>query len=298
MTKYDAARMIDRAAFGELGSTAFLHGERPTVLELDRPLTLAADLGPIVGPASLGEAAEWPRRMGAFNPSIVAIDAWDRRQDRDDEWPRWTGLCPRCAYVATLRVDALHQCDDSTPLNYPKKRQRASWFRGTALLVLDAQLRTLAQTWLVTSPMQQVGAFAAAKHWTADFGVADAFAPPWSSPRVFDVRLLNVDGRLLATYVCQRCRGMLCYAISSYHVCQRCRGAPPQSRAVQSTAEQDHGIVGPVHHLGDNADPERAVCRAMAGELPLMLVHVTGEPTQHSIGKSSLCYAPCYAMLC
>ena len=107
--RYDAERMLDRAAFGELGSAAFLHGQRPSVLELDRPLTLTADLGRIVGPPSLGEAAE-PRRYGAFNPSIVAIDDWSLREDGDAS-QRWTGLCPRCAYVATLRVDALHQCD-------------------------------------------------------------------------------------------------------------------------------------------------------------------------------------------
>ena len=42
--RYDAERMLDRDAFGSLGSTAFLHGQRPSVLELDRPLALTADL--------------------------------------------------------------------------------------------------------------------------------------------------------------------------------------------------------------------------------------------------------------
>ena len=41
------------------------------------------------------------QNYATFNPSIV---------------PAPRGLCQRCAYVASLRVDSLHQCNNLTPL--------------------------------------------------------------------------------------------------------------------------------------------------------------------------------------
>ena len=65
------------------------------------PLTVSAWPIHVTGPSSLGQSASRRRRLHFYNPSISAAPS---------------GLCPRCAYVATLRADVLHQCDASSPL--------------------------------------------------------------------------------------------------------------------------------------------------------------------------------------
>ena len=98
----------------------------------------------IAGPEELGAPAQ-ARHMGTFNPSLVQAPH---------------GLCPRCAWVATLRVDPLHQCDRSSPLYHSdlsKPSAAIAWFKGTAVVVLDADWRVLGtHTWLINSPLQQV----------------------------------------------------------------------------------------------------------------------------------------------
>ena len=108
-----------------------------------------------------------PRVFSVFNPAIT-------------EAPR--GLCPRCTYVLALRVDAMHQCNASSPLlrrNMPQSapgattsnrrgptrqcsslmaqgcREIGAWFKGTALAVLDADRRLLGWTWLLPRPENQ-----------------------------------------------------------------------------------------------------------------------------------------------
>ena len=118
------------------------------------------------------------------------------------------GLCPRCAYVASLRVEALHQCDRSSPLFRKIVTGRRSvpanaFFRGTAIVVLDEGLHVLGYTWLITSH-NQVSDKRAHRRWTVATGATDAFPPSWGHA-VYDVRLINVDGRIFATYVCHGC---------------------------------------------------------------------------------------------
>ena len=109
----------------------------------DGPALIDLKLPMIAGPAELGAPAS-ARRMGTFNPSIV------RAPHR---------LCPRCAWVAALRVDPLHQCDRSSPLYHSdltKPSAATAWFKGTAIVVLDADWRVLGtHTWLINSPLQQ-----------------------------------------------------------------------------------------------------------------------------------------------
>ena len=126
----------------------FIRGASPQVLRLDlEDLTLP--LKPIGGPPSLGEPAA-PRRFNVFNPSIAAA-------------PK--SLCPRCAFVLSLRVDALHQCSAATtPYVSNENLASTDWFQGTAIAVLDAALALLEWTWLVNSPPYQI----ASAHAAAD----------------------------------------------------------------------------------------------------------------------------------
>lgn len=172
---------------------------RPSqILRLDAgPIPLNLRLRPIVGPVELGPPAE-ERPMGTFNPSIV--EAPD-------------GLCPRCKWVVAVRVDPLHQCNRSSPLygrEVLKMSSAIAWFKGTAILVLDAQMRTIGtHTWLINSPLQQVRPRSKqpslnTSYFSVGRGSAGDFAPPWAFP-VFDVRLFRVGNALFATCVCLRC---------------------------------------------------------------------------------------------
>ena len=73
----------------------------------------------VTGPSSLGQPAR-RREVRFFNPSLS---------------PAPPGLCPRCAYVATLRGDVLHQCSASSPLygevGLPRTLPTNGFFKGT-----------------------------------------------------------------------------------------------------------------------------------------------------------------------
>lgn len=79
-----------------------------------------------------------------------------------------------------------------------------SWFKGTVVAVLDAELRVLGWTWLVNAPQHQVSRLPSANKWQVPVGSADGFPPPWAKT-VYDVRLIDVAGHLFVTYVCNKC---------------------------------------------------------------------------------------------
>ena len=188
---YDATKMYGAKAAFTSDSRSFVGRIAPIVLVA--PTTpISIEFGNISGPLTLGAPAQ-VKSFGSFNPSLVAAPA---------------GLCPRCAYVASLRVEALHQCDRSSPLfrNIITGRRPVpanAFFRGTAIVVLDEGLHVLGYTWLITSH-NQVSDKRAPRRWTVATGATDAFPPSWGHA-VYDVRLINVDGRIFATYVCHGC---------------------------------------------------------------------------------------------
>ena len=80
-----------------------------------------------------------PRVFSVFNPAIT-------------EAPR--GLCPRCTYVVALRVDAMHQCNASSPLlrrNMPQSAPGTTTHTHTHTHTLHlpggGQLASAAQSW-------------------------------------------------------------------------------------------------------------------------------------------------------
>ena len=194
--KYTKTRMYDaRKAFAPGSSTQFLRGLQPQVLSLDGqpPVLINLSLPAIDGPASLGQPAR-NREMGLFNPSMVAAPA---------------GLCPRCAFMTAIRVDALHQCHDMSPLLHveegmPRVVSVSSWFKGTAIAVLDSSLRVLGWTWLINAPQHQVSSTLQANKWAVPVGASDAYPPPWAKV-VYDVRVVDFEGRYFVTYVCKKC---------------------------------------------------------------------------------------------
>ena len=175
---------------GGIASVSVLELNGTHLLDLDVPLRVA-------GPSDLG-APTRERELRLFNPSIVVS-------------PR--GLCRRCAFVATLRADALHQCDASNAFQtrepgMPARVATNAWFKGTIVAVLDAQLHVLAWTWLLCEPAKQVmvGARRSADDpsrsgWHVPSGVSGGFSPPWTS-HAYDARLFNLDGEhLLVTFL-------------------------------------------------------------------------------------------------
>ncbi len=194
---YDAARMYGAAGAFAGSNHTYLRGVRPQVLRLgDRwaPRLLDPDLGVISGPPSLGLPAR-AREMGVFNPGLVRAPA---------------NLCPRCKYVVSLRVDPLHQCHEKSPLLHkeqgmPRRSAANAYFKGTAIAVLDSELRTLGWTWFINAPQHQVKPEGAnPSRWFVSAGAADAFEPPWGKA-VYDVRLVNIAEHLFATFVCRSC---------------------------------------------------------------------------------------------
>ena len=185
--RYTADRLLGAARlFAESGRPrqAFLRNLKPIVLDAELR-SLSLEVGRVQGPAALGLPAQ-PRHLGTFNPSIAAA-------------PR--GLCPRCAFVVSVRVDALHQCDASSPYSrrqpgMPRVLAANAWFKGTAIAVLDQSLQLLTWTWLLSSPALQVSRspVQVRQGHHAPLGVAGNFTPPWSL-RSYDTRLFNFDGR-------------------------------------------------------------------------------------------------------
>ena len=191
-----------KAAFAS-SSKPFVRRVTPVVLAAAVTTPISIAFGNISGPLSLGAPAQ-VSSFGSYNPSLVAAPV---------------GLCPRCAYVASLRVEALHQCDRSSPLFRAVTSLRRSvpanaFYRGTAIAVLDEGLQVLGYTWLITSH-NQINDQRAHRRWTVATGATDAFAPSWGHA-VYDVRLINVDGRIFSTYVCHGCNfGLLLLHITA-----------------------------------------------------------------------------------
>lgn len=174
-------------------SSLFLRGLSPLLLQLESVAPFAAELKPLnfTGPPSLGGPAGVQRYV-TFNPTIV---------------PAPRRLCPRCAFVASLRVEPLHQCDGSTPLLKRKEKRVAAnaWFHGTAIVALDAQLRLLGWTWLINDPFMQVARTGEeTRRWFVPMGASGGFAPPWTK-QAYDARLINVAGTIFCTYICKGC---------------------------------------------------------------------------------------------
>ena len=193
---YSESRMFGAPkSFASANVSVHLRRKRPLVLKLDGgpPALLDIDLGSISGPPSLGPPAR-AREMGIFNPSLA---------------PAPPGLCPRCAYVAALRVDPLHQCHDASPLlkiepDMPKVAAANAWFKGTAIAILDERLNLLRWTWLLNAPQFQVHPQPLPSRWFVPVGASDRFPPPWAKA-VYDVRVISMDGHLFVSYVCRRC---------------------------------------------------------------------------------------------
>ena len=183
--RYTADRLLGAGQLFAGGpQQAFLRSLKPIVLDAELR-SLRLEVGRVQGPAALGLPAQ-PRHLGTFNPSIAAA-------------PR--GLCPRCAFVVSVRVDALHQCDASSPYSrhepgMPRVLAANAWFKGTAIAVLDERLRLLTWTWLLSSPALQVSRSPTQvrQGYHARVGAAGNFTPPWSL-RAYDARLFNFDGR-------------------------------------------------------------------------------------------------------
>ena len=188
-------------AFAPRPGRRFLRGLPPQVVSLaSAPHELRLDVGELHSPA--GGKSNGTLTARAYNPSIAHA-------------PR--GLCPRCTFVATLRIDSMHQCSAGTssaeayisPLARVRQLAKRQNFRETALAVLDTQLRVLDWTWYLACPEVQVSA--ADSQWVTDGwavpqGVAGPFRPPWIKG-VYDARLLAVGGRLLITSTCRGCDG-------------------------------------------------------------------------------------------
>ena len=160
------------------------------------------------GPIALGPSAAAGRPLHFFNPSIA---------------PSPPHLCRRCAYLATLRADVLHQCDTSTPLRSRLQGPTNGFFKGTALAALDADLAVLGWTWLLIDPGEQVLGRTDGRSNRSDYfvrrGSAGAFPPPWSAHAI-DTRLHSFDGtHLLATFV-RSChaRQPCSFGVSQLHV--------------------------------------------------------------------------------
>lgn len=206
------------------GQHRWITGAHPEVLQPDRRVVLGIDFGNISGPLQ-NRPMSLPRRMNSFNPSIAAAPA---------------GLCPRCKYVAAVRVEPLHQCDRTSPLYLDQHRRTVAataYFRGTALVVLDDDLRLLGHTWLISAPKHHIDNAEVLTRWTVPYDAADNFAPPWLV-RLLDVRLFNIEGRLFATYACKACIGIMLIHV---HGVATPDGGVRQLRAFRQT---DHAFSG------------------------------------------------------
>ena len=170
-----------------------LHASRIQTLNVGLPATVSVPLGGSstrrARRAKLRfEARDQPRQQPIrwFNPSVVRAPS---------------GLCKRCAFVLSLRVDAMHQCRNG-PLTEKRLRKRPhEKFRATAIAVLDERLRSLGWTWLLNAVPYQVDQTGnrSVSELTGKVptGASDGFTPPWIRT-VFDARLLSVNGSLLA----------------------------------------------------------------------------------------------------
>lgn len=216
----------------------FLRGLQPTVLVPDSPPhALSIGIGTIRAPVDVG--GNGTREVGTYNPSIARA-------------PR--GLCPRCAFVATVRVDEMHQCGAGTSAPLPELR-KGLMFRSTALAALDANLRVLAWTWYLACPEVQVTSDPAwsSTGWAIAPGAGGSFGPPWVKS-VYDARLLHVAGRLLITSTCRGCEGGMKWAVLQVTGSQTADGGLTEMRAwsTRTVVSRRQGRNGPKWATGRN----------------------------------------------
>lgn len=172
---------------------------RPSVLRLDGELRTLNIRPNVSGPPELGQPAR-QRVLHTFNPSITTA-------------PR--GLCLRCAYIVSLRADALHQCDSSSPLwtretGTPSVVATNAWFKSTVIAALDRNQHVLGWTWLIIASEKQVSASSVTAHsrWFVVPGASDAFQPPWGamSCNTHRIQTRDLDSPLgWARLSCCRC---------------------------------------------------------------------------------------------
>ena len=194
---YDSSRLQNLTQFQQ--HTHTVRGLRPSAVHLATVTVLDLPWGAMRGPSNflrrqckryIHNASYSPR---GYNPSVV------RAPD---------GLCSRCYYLAAVRVDAQHGCNARGAI------QRG--YTGTAMVVLDANLRTLAWCWWYNNPaIQLTGARTWGLEWdlphqasaTQSIGEPrDGLPLPWPNTK-YDVRLVNVRrGTILATHQCRQCK--------------------------------------------------------------------------------------------
>ena len=101
------------SAFDPAHGREFLRGLQPEVLQTDAR-SRKLDLGPLFVSNVYGSNV----RFSQTAPSTPAIDIYMDTQELKAYNPAIaaapTGLCDRCAYVAAVRVDALHQCPNGS----------------------------------------------------------------------------------------------------------------------------------------------------------------------------------------
>eukprot|EP00966_Prymnesium_polylepis_P212274 4917209-Prymnesium_polylepis.1 len=173
---YARSALYGTSAFGRR-SRCWLRDALPEVLRPGQATPQAIELPRFSDHACPACSSERP---AAYNPSIAVAPST---------------LCPRCAYVVAVRVDQMHQCDGARAAARGSRRRR---FAGTALVVLDAQLRLLSWTWLLNDVLPQVED---GDGWTRPLRAKAA--APWvgapQSRQVRDVRLFHFAGRLWLT---------------------------------------------------------------------------------------------------
>ena len=203
-SSYDASRLFGAREAFESGD-GFLFNTQPRILTLAAP-PIRLELPGLVDfepPDAMPERfpgqkkSRKKRPLRAFNPSIAHAPA---------------GLCPRCKWAVSLRIDQLHQCDGQSPFQSAgEELHMTEWFQGTAIAIFDARLNLLGWTWMLNAPSYQIavnGVDDATLRATGCASVGnstDNFMPPPFAKQTYDARLLAYDGELLTTYACSSC---------------------------------------------------------------------------------------------
>ena len=177
--RYDTAQLfVPSTLAAPAHARGWLRGVPPSLLRLDGPSRLINVPTELVSELVSARACLFGQQPlstapRAYNPSIVEAPS---------------GLCERCAYLATVRMSTEHQCDASGQTLVAASRWTG--FANTALLALDSAYRVQAATWLLHSVEDQI------INGTVVGG-----------SRVHDVRLFRHgrSSRLFLTYHCHHC---------------------------------------------------------------------------------------------